>query len=148
MTPVPAGTDPDDFEARIRHRFAGREDVFDPPDFRSLADTQLLQSAVTATFRFSRGWSSDQPGSATEPERFAWRLVRDAAESIAADLGIPVDNLKGYADVLEVEGLWSYLAGPGFALCSAAVACDPLAAERLLHEVFSSGPGRAVGLAT
>jgi len=144
-TPLPAGTDPDDFEARIRHRFAGRGDVFDPPDFRSLADMQQLQSAVTTTFRLSRGWSSDQPGSATEPERFAWTLVRDAAESTAADLGIPVGDINGYANVLEVEGLWTYLAGPGSALCSAAVACDPVAATRLLREVFSSGPGRAAG---
>jgi len=78
---------------------------------------------------------------------FAWPLVRDAAESTAADLGIPVGDVKGYADVLEVDGLWSYLAGPGCALCSAAVACDPLAAAGLLREVFSSGHGQAAGLA-
>src|SRR5262245_60706261 len=47
VTPLPAGSDPDDFEARIRHRFAAREDVFDPPDFRSLAGMQPLRSAVT-----------------------------------------------------------------------------------------------------
>jgi hypothetical protein len=78
--------------------------------------------------------------------RFAWPLVRDAAENAAADVGIPVRDLNGYADVLEVNGLWSYLAGPGCALCSAAVACDPLAAGRLLREVLSSGPGRVAGL--
>ena len=147
VTPLPAGTDPDDFEAHIRHRFAGREEVFDPPDFRSLAGMQPLQSAVTATFEFSHGWSSCEPGSAGEPEMFAWPLVRDAAESTAADLGIPVGDVKGYADVLEVDGLWSYMAGPGCALCSAAVACDPLAAAGLLREVFSSGHGRAARLA-
>jgi hypothetical protein len=108
---------------------------------------QLLQSAVTATFEFCRGWSSYEPGSTGEQERFAWPLVRDAAESTAADLGIPVGDLKGYADVLEVDGLWSYLAGPGSALCSAAVACDPLAAAQLLRKVFSSGHGRAARLA-
>lgn len=154
-TPLPVGTDPDDFEAVIRHRFGGREDVFDPPGFGSLAGVQPLQSVVTATFEFWRGWSRYRPGRAEEPKRFsrgdaslerASPLVRDAAESTAADLGVPVNDLTGYADVLEVEGLWSYLAGPGCALCSAAVACDPLAAARLLREVFSSGAGPEAGL--
>lgn len=141
VTPLPAATDPNDFEARIRHRFGGREDVFDPPGFGSLAGVQPLQSAVTATFEFSGGWSRNQLGSAGESERFASPLVRDAAEGTAADLGIPVNDLTGYANVLEVEGLWSYLAGPGCALCSAEVACDPIAAALLLREVFSSGRG-------
>jgi hypothetical protein len=143
-TPLPAGIDPDDVEARIWYRFAGREDVFDPPDFKALAPP--LQFAVTATFESSLGWSSYEPGGA-EPKRFAWRLVRDAAESTAADLGMPVGDVQGYADVLEVEGLWSYLAAPGCALCSAAVACDPVAAAGLLRELFSSGHGSAAGLA-
>jgi hypothetical protein len=144
VTPLPAGADPDDVQARIWYRFAGREDVFDPPDFKSLAPP--LQTAVTATFESSLGWSTYKPGGA-EPEMFTWRLVRDAAESTAADLGIPVGNVKGYADVLEVEGLWSYLAAPGCALCSGAVACDPVAAAGLLRELFSFGPGAASGLA-
>jgi hypothetical protein len=38
-----------------------------------------LQAAVTATFESSLGWSGYEPGRA-EPERFAWQLVRDAAE--------------------------------------------------------------------
>jgi len=148
VTPLPGGTDPDDFEAVIQHRFAGREEVFDPPDFGSLAAMQPLQSAAIAALELSHRWPASRaydPGG--ELERFAWPLVRDAAESTAADLGIPVGDLNGYAHVLEVEGLWSYLAGPGCALCSAAVACDPLAAARLLREVFSSGHGREAGLA-
>jgi hypothetical protein len=146
-TPLPANTGPDDLEARIRHRFAGRQDVFDPPGFGSLADMQALQSAAISTFEVSRGWSHSQQGCAGQLERFGWPLVRDAAESAAADLGIPVGDVRGYANVLEVEGLWSYLAGPGCALCSAAVACDPSAASRLLREIFSSGHGRAAGIA-
>ncbi|MFY9891731.1 MAG: hypothetical protein WAK71_25720 [Streptosporangiaceae bacterium] len=136
VTPLPAGIDPDDVETRNWYRYAGREDVFDPPDFKSLEPP--LQSAVTATFKSSLGWSSYEPGGA-EPDRFAWRLVRDAAESTAADLGIPVGDVQGYADVLEVEGMWSHLPAPGSALCSAALACDPPAAARLLRELFSSG---------
>jgi hypothetical protein len=145
-TPLPAGTDPDDFQALIRHRFGGRDDVFDPPGFVSLAGMEPLRSVVIGTFETSRGWSS-QPSGPTAPERFAQWLVRDAAESTAADLGIPIGNVSGYADVLEVEGLWSYLAGPGSALCSAAVASDPVAASRLLREIFSSGHGQAEGVA-
>jgi hypothetical protein len=147
-TPLPVGTDPDDFEALIRHRFGGREDVFDPPVFRSLADMQPLQSAVTATFEGWLGWSHSRPaGGGTSERLFAWPLVRDAAESTAADLGIPVGDLNGYADVLDVEGLWSYLAGSACALCSAATARDPLAAARLLREIFGSGHGREAELA-
>jgi hypothetical protein len=146
-TPVPVGTDPGDHQARIRHRFAGREDVFDSPGFESLASAQPLRSAVLGTFELSRGWSSYQPGLPEGPERFAHWLVRDAAESTAADLGIPIADVHGHADVLEIEGMWSYLAGPGCALCSAAVACDPLAASRLLREVFRSGHGRAAVIA-
>jgi hypothetical protein len=144
VTPLPAGIDPGDAETRDWYRFEGREDVFDPPDFKSLAPP--LQSAVTATFESSLGWSSCEPGDA-EPEIFAWRLVRDAAESTAADLGIPVGDVKGYADVLQVEGAWSNLAAPGCALCSAAVACDPVAASGLLRELFSSGHRSAPELA-
>jgi hypothetical protein len=144
VTPLPAGAAADDVEVRNWYRFAGRKDVFDPPDFKTLAPP--LQSAVTATFESSLGWSGYEPSGA-EPERFAWPLVRDAAESTAADLGIPVGDVKGYADVLEVRGLWSYLAGPGCALCSAGVARNPSAAAGLLRELFSSGHGRPAGLA-
>jgi hypothetical protein len=85
-------------------------------------------------------WSAHQPGSrADRPEVFAYPIVRQAAESTAAVLGVPASELSGYAHVLEVEGLWSYLAGPGCALCSAALACDRQTAARLLREVFSSG---------
>jgi hypothetical protein len=146
-TPLPVETDPDDFEALIRHRFGGRQDVFDSPGFESLASTQPLRSAVMGTFEVSCGWSSCQPGRPEGPEKFPHWLVRDAAESAAADLGIPIGDVRGYADVLVVEGQWSYLAGPGSGLCSAAVACDPLAASRLLREIFSSGHSRAPDIA-
>jgi hypothetical protein len=67
-----------------------------------------------------------------------WPVVRDAAEGTAAELGIPVGDLDAVAHVLDVTGSWSYLAGPGCALCSAAVAADPPAAGRLLHDVFAA----------
>jgi hypothetical protein len=140
VTTLPAGIDPDDFNARIRHRFAGREDVFDPPAFASLSGMEPLRSAVTATFGLARVQPEHRPGSAEEePERFPWPTVNEAVQSSAAELGILVSELAGYANVLEVEGLWSYVAGPGCALCSEAVACDPTLAARLLREIFRSG---------
>jgi len=138
-TRPPAGLD-DDFEAVIAHRFGGQQEVFDPPGFGSLAGLQPLRSAVTKTRAPWQLWSAHQPGSgADRPGVFAYPIVREAAESTAAVLGVPASELSGYAHVLEVEGLWAYLAGPGCALCSAALACDPQAASRLLRDVFSSG---------
>jgi hypothetical protein len=132
---------------RLRERFAGREDVFDPPDFGSLADMNPLQSAVIATFAVWMQWPASPHRDRPEPQEFAWPLVREAAESTAADLGIPVSDLNAYAHVLDVTGMWSYVAGPGCALCSAAVARDKAAAGQLLREVFSSGHGPDAGLA-
>ena len=59
----------------------------------------------------------------------------------ARQLGIPVGDVTAAAYVLDVEGPWSYLAAPGCALCSVAVAVDPAAARRLLHDVFTTGRG-------
>jgi hypothetical protein len=134
----PADLD-DDFEALIRHRFGGQQKVFDPPEFESLADMQPLRVAVTMTTTPWRVWSNHQAnGSGKKPEQFPWHIVRDAAEGTASALGIPASELKGYAHLLQVDGLWSYLAGPGCALCSAGLARDPQAASKLLREIFSS----------
>jgi len=140
VTPLPAGTDPDDFHARIRHRFGGRDEVFDPPAFRALAGIEPLHSAVIATFGLFRQWSISRQDQAELAQRgFAPGIVRAAAERTAADLGVPVNDLAGYANVLDLDGQWWHLAGPGCALCSVAVARDPVAAARLLREIFSSG---------
>jgi len=137
-------TDPpgDDFESVIRHRFAGREEVFDPPDFASLADMPPLRSAVRAVFGLppdrSKSWRR-----ATDYRMFEPRLVRDAAERAAADLRVPIGAVAGYAHVLEVNGSWWCLAGPGCVLCSPEAASDPATAARILSEVFSSGQSPA-----
>jgi hypothetical protein len=136
-----------DVQDHLRQRFAGREDVFDPPDFGSLAGTQPLQAAVIAGFAMWNQWSASQPPGRSEPQVFAWPLVRDAAESTAAEFGIQVSDLNAYAHVLDVTGMWSYVAGPGCVLCSTAVARDPSAARQLLRDVFRSGHGRETGLA-
>jgi hypothetical protein len=126
----------DDFGAVIRRRFAGRDAVFDPPEFGSLAATQLLQSAVRAVFAMA-SQLPDEPGRGQA--EFAWQLVRDVAERTAAEIGVPAADLTGNADVVTVEGLWWCLAGPGSAICSLDAACDPETSAAILREVFRSG---------
>lgn len=136
-----AGTDP---LAHERDRIEGREQVFDPPEFGSLAGLPAVQAAAIATFADAVQWSGRRDGQlpARSPEPFPWALVRDAAEGTAAELGIPIGDLDAVTHVLDVTGSWSYLVGPGCALCSAAVAADPPAAGRLLHDLFGSGRRR------
>lgn len=69
---------------------------------------------------------------------FRWAIVRDVAEQTAAGLGVPVGRMTGYASVLDVDGIWWHLAGPGCALCSGAAARDPAAAADVLRAVFNS----------
>jgi hypothetical protein len=125
-----------DFEAVIRHRFAGRDTVFDPPEFESLSAEQPLQSAVRAVCAMRL--PQPQPRGHDE-KAFAWTIARDVAERTAAELGVPAGDLTGNADVVEVEGLWWYLAGPGSAICSVNAARDPATAASILREVFRSG---------
>jgi hypothetical protein len=125
-----------DFEAIIRHRFAGRDTVFDPPDFASLAAAQPLQAAVRAVLAMRRP-QPDQRGH--DEQAFAGQIVRDVAKRTVAELGVPAGDLTGNADVVEVEGLWWYLAGPGSAICSVNAARDPQTAADILREVFRSG---------
>lgn len=128
----------DDFEAVIQHRFGGREQVFDPPEFASLVAMEPLRSAVRPVLARPRERSNSQRH-AEDPTIFAWHLVRDVADRTAADLGVPVGELHGYADVLDVEGVWWHIAGPGAVLCSTEAARDPSAAASVLRDVFSSG---------
>ena len=118
------------------------QEIFDPPEFRSLADTPALRSAVVATFDDAVAWTN-RPGRGGQQEHglFAWRLIRDTAESTAAELGIPVGDLDAVVHVLNVAGSWSHLAGPGCGICSVTMPDDPQAARLLLHDVFASGPG-------
>jgi hypothetical protein len=128
----------EDFESVIRHRFAGRKEVFDPPDFASLTDLEPLRSAVRAVLGMPPG-PSDSPRRGPDRRTFDFQLVRSMAERTAADLGVPISDLTGYAHVIEVDGLWWYLAGPGCVLCSAEAASDLSAAADILQEAFTSG---------
>jgi hypothetical protein len=128
--------------AWVQAVYADREEVFDPPRFESLADLPQLQPVAAAVYAHADGWwSTREQAVPQEGGAFAWRLVRDAAEDAAVELGIPIGDVTAAAYVLDVEGSWSYLAEPGCALCSVAVAVDPPAARRLLHDVFTTGRG-------
>jgi hypothetical protein len=139
--PRPVAADPgQEHAAAVRHRFAGRDDVFDPPEFGSLARLQPLQSVVTSILASASAWSRGPAARQARDSRvFAWPVVRDVAEGTAADLRVPIGDITGDAYVLPLEGQWSYLAGPGCALCSAELARDPDAAGRLLRDIFRSG---------
>jgi hypothetical protein len=146
---LPPGDDGDPearFQFVIRHLYAGRDDVFDPPQFAALAGMRPLQSAAVGTFEQAGQWTRRDPSGGQRPGAFPADAVREIAESTAADLGVPVHELDGVAHVLDVTGVWSYLAGPGCGLCSEAVATDAAAARQLLRQLFSSGPGREAAL--
>ena len=67
-----------DMRDQLRERFAGRQEVFDPPDFRSLADMQALQSAAIATLAMWHKWSAGRQHGRPKREEFWWPLVREA----------------------------------------------------------------------
>jgi hypothetical protein len=91
------------------------------------------------------GSGAEQAGSDPRPRRgadrsgsFDYYLVRSIAEQTAADFGVPIDAVDGTAHVLDVQGSWWHVAGPGSVLCSPAATTDPAAAAELLRAVFAS----------
>ncbi len=150
---VPRRSTNDHKHERLRSVARRRRDFFDPPDFAALAGAPELKLAVTATYRDGLKWLEHRepdPGPAGEsyeteppsehvtPGGFRWTAIRDAAEHLASERGVPVGDLRAVAYVLEVEGLWSYIAGPGCAICSSGTATDPEAADRFLRRAFGS----------
>lgn len=127
---------------RVRAMAEMEQEILDPPEFRSLADMQALRSAVVATFDDAVAWTNG-PGRGGPQEHgvFAWPLSRDSAQSTAAELGIPVGDMDAVVYVLNVQGSWSHLAGPGCGICSVTMPDDPQAARLLLHDLFASGAG-------
>lgn len=130
----------EDMQIRMEARFHGREEVCDPPSFRSLAAAPELQSAAMGTLGAYRAWSADaarRPG--PDRELFAWQIVRDAAHDAAASLGLPVSETDAVAHVIAVQGRWSYVAGAGCGICSTDTAADRATASELLRQLFVSG---------
>ncbi len=106
--------------------------AFDPPDFHSLAPAPKLQAVVRATRPVLGSTPPDRSGS------FDYSLIRRIAEQTAADFGVPIDAIDGTAHVLDVQGSWWHVAGPGCVLCSPAATTDPTVAAELLSAVFAS----------
>ena len=129
-----------------------RNEVFDPPDFHSLARMPALRSLVTGTYIEGRWWFRSRRPDLPEGDTystedddttrggFSRAMVRDTAELAAAGSRVPLGDLRAVVHVLAVDGLWSHLAGPGCAICSPGLAADPDAARQLLREVFGSSP--------
>lgn len=118
-----------------------RQDVFDPPDFRTLADLPAARAVAVATFGPGLEWLNRQQRLDVQGSRqqaFPSEVVRDTAESVAAERGVPLSELRATVHTLSVEGLWTYLVAPGCALCSSATAASPDAARQLLRGVFGS----------
>jgi hypothetical protein len=89
--------------------------------------------------------AAEQARSGPRPRRgadrsgsFDYYLVRGIAEQSAADFGVPIDAVDGTAHVLDVQGSWWHVAGPGSVLCSPAATTDPATAAELLRAVFAS----------
>lgn len=126
-----------DMPIRMEARFHGREEVCDPPSFRSLVAAPELQSVAVGTLDAYRAWSA---GAARRPGQdrkvFAWEIVRDAAHDAAASLGLPVSDMDAVAHEIAVHGRWSYIAGAGCGICSTDAATDPATASELLRQLF------------
>jgi hypothetical protein len=105
--------------------------VFDPPDFRSLAAMRELQAVARAAQQVHPR-VPDRSGS------FDYHLIRSVAERTAADFGVPIDAIDATAHVLDVQGSWWRVIGPGCVLCSPAATSNPAVATELLTAAFAS----------
>lgn len=143
---LPQASDDRTVLARLRARAKREAAAFDPPQFASLAATPELRTLVTATFGDAQRLLAEREQRrlqrGPEPGAFDFYVVRAAAEQAAAAGEVPIGDIDGVVQVLDVEGLWWYLAAPGRALCSVATAADPAAAFGLLRAVFASRLGR------
>lgn len=140
----PHGPGPDrDMHAWMEGMRQRRAAVFDPPGFESLASMPELRAVARATLApDGRPLLRRRPPTGRPPGAFGYRVVRAAAESAIAEFGVGPGEIDGTVHVLDVQGAWSYLAAPGYVLCSTTLAADPAAATALLRTVFASRLGR------
>lgn len=125
---------------RLRLMAEWQDRAFDPPEFQSLANSPALQNAVIATFEEGLEWfnrSGPDVEHVTTSESFDGEVVRNAAENLAAERGVPLGDLRAVIHILDVQGMWSYLVAPGCALCSRSLTGDANAASLLLHDAFA-----------
>jgi hypothetical protein len=134
----------EDMHAWMAAKRERRLAAFDPPQFESLASMPELRIVARATFAPDGGpLLRREPPARVPPGVFDYGAVRAAAEGAIAEFGVDPGEIDGTVHVLDVQGPWSCLAAPGYALCSPEVAADAAAAARLLRAVFASqlGPG-------
>jgi hypothetical protein len=133
----------EDMHAWMAAKRERRLAAFDPPQFESLASMPELRSVASATFAADgRPLLHREPPARVPPGVFDYGAVRAAAEGAIAEFGVDPGEIDGTVHVLDVQGPWSCLAAPGYALCSPEVAADAAAAARLLRAVFASRLGR------
>ena len=117
--------------------------AFDPPAFESLASMPELRAVASATFAADGRWLMHrEPPDRNPAGVIDYHVVRAAAEGAIAEFAVDPGEIDGTVHVLDVQRAWSYLAAPGYALCSVGVAADAAAAAVLLRTVFASRLGR------
>jgi hypothetical protein len=120
-------------------------DIFSPPEFASLDGSPALRALAVLVYADANRWHfGPGPGQRPEPAeggRFPWELVSAVADEVAAGQGVRAGDIQGTVQVLNVDGIWSRLTGPGSALCSAPLCADPARARELLRDIFISGIG-------
>jgi hypothetical protein len=125
-----------------RERLLEYDRAINPATSPALSDA-LVRPAAETLFGEACSWDGtvDLPNARDVTSRrttFAWEVVRDTAEAVAAAHHVDVGAIDGAASILLVEGVWWDLVAR-FALCSLAAADDPNVAGAMLHSVFESG---------
>jgi hypothetical protein len=118
-------------------------DVFDPPEFSTLAGSPEMRDIAALRFREAHEWFSGRSGtprhSRPEIPVISHAVIVRAAEGVAAERGVDLDRLDAAVDVLDVSGAWSHLAARRYMLCSTELARDDDAAEDVVRRAFISG---------
>ncbi len=128
--------------ARAYARARLLQQVFDPPDWNSLADLPVLREIVigasqeAARFADRIRRSIRRPGA--PPSVFPRDIVRRAVEHTGALPGVQLSKLDASVSVLFVTGSWWILPRRGELLCSADTARNPDQGYEALVAVFQS----------
>lgn len=136
-----AMSEPADPGARLREMAERHRLVFDPPQWKSLANTPALRHGVQELWVEACRWFYPTRQPYLPPsckDVFAWEQVSNGANRAATQHGVSPGAVDGCAQVLLVEGSWWQLVAPGAALCSVAAARDPRTIPIILGAIFDS----------
>lgn len=108
-------------------------------DFYDLATRPHLQVAFRAVELQAAKWyvaaaAPFRPPHGADP--IPWADTRDAAENVAFDRNIPLDEVNGAVIYIPVGQPWWHLIRPHVALCSTAIATDPGQRAAVLRAVL------------